>query len=54
MMLQYLVLVKNALLGMKHLNRLDTVKYKFQNNPKNDSSANITSIMTRPMLSPYV
>lgn len=33
---QYLVLERKAFVGMKHFKMLETVKYEFQNNPKNE------------------
>jgi hypothetical protein len=44
---QYFVFVQKAREGMKHLNILETVKYEFQNNPKNDRIPSVGSRRTR-------
>jgi hypothetical protein len=48
MMLQYLVLVRKALRGMKHLRTLATMKYEFQNRPKKDRRDRMISMTIRP------
>ena len=51
MMLQYLVLVRNACFGIEHLKIMAVTKYEFQNTAKKLSSAYIISTTIRPKLS---